>query len=180
MERTVMNISESRILEDCLRWVGALEAVFLNDGAKLPNNKANGKRFYSKDKKMIERVQRLHPDAKTAYEAEGDLITSFKEEVARLLPLIVEDFEMSVDGADDEAMLDITSAVRAIGIGVGVTEDGEGLEPDAENPEVDPLSSTFDRVMDEIFRADDILEGGEGLENERTNFLEIGEIGNEG
>ena len=64
MRRTVMNISSKRIFDDSNRWPGVIDDIIAHEGAKLPGNKAKGKRFYSKDEAMLARVERLHPDAK--------------------------------------------------------------------------------------------------------------------
>ena len=95
MRRTVMNISSKRIIEDCNKRSGVIDDIIAHEGAKLPGNKANGKRFYSKDEAMLARVERLHPDAKVEFEKKfRPYLEDDEDEMVVLATAVLADLEL--------------------------------------------------------------------------------------
>jgi hypothetical protein len=129
MRRAVHLVPRARIEQDCSRWTRVIEDIIKYEGAKLPGNDATGKRFYQYNVKerTERRIEQLHADAKPSFE---NMIKSGDNCFDILIEQVDEDFDMSVDTADDlagEALVDDEGAVNENIYNAMVGAEGEGL-----------------------------------------------------
>ena len=132
MRRAVHLVPRKRVEQDCLRWTGVITDIVEHKGAKLPENGARGKRFYQYNvaERTERKVDQLHDDAKPSFES---MIKLGEKCFDELVEQVDEDFDMSIDTADDLAVdaLDADEdgdGAMAENLGKAVLgADGEGL-----------------------------------------------------